>query len=74
MMSRAERKKMILDLLLSCQWSITYGEIASGVGLAKSPYLQSLLDELMQECLIVMEWTNHWRYGRIRCYYAVREE
>lgn len=73
MMSARERKLKILSFLSQLMYSVTIGEVGRGVELKRTPYLERLLTELVEEGSVLYEWIDHPKYGRTRYFWFNQE-
>lgn len=58
-MEREKRKQQIVDRVGGKGPCLTACQIAREVGMAKSPHLVQLLEEMTNEGLLVVQWAKH---------------
>lgn len=70
-MTPDERKQMIIDWLTASRDAHLISEVGRGVGLRVTPYLRSLLADLVDSGWVYARMAMHPRYGWSRFYQIV---
>jgi len=55
-MSRSKRKELVAMVVAGSDEPMRLTEIARAMNLTRSPYLRTIMDELVEEGRLVMEW------------------